>query len=101
MGRRGFALKSSLLKANWDGQTGGQAQVSIGMHAHPKNQICSNSLSIFNQLATELFLAFTYIYCINIAQAHQSEGSILIKDRQLVSNIQIDLMVYFIQFDLI
>ena len=35
---------SSLLKANWDrqadgqadGQAGRQAQVSIGMHAHPK-----------------------------------------------------------------
>ena len=27
---------SSLPKANWNGQTGKRAQVSIGMHAHPK-----------------------------------------------------------------
>jgi hypothetical protein len=31
IGRRGCALMSSLLKANWDRQTGGQAQVSIGI----------------------------------------------------------------------
>jgi hypothetical protein len=34
---------SSLPKANWNGQTGGQAarraQVSIGMHAHPKMKV--------------------------------------------------------------
>jgi hypothetical protein len=40
--RRGCALMSSLHKANWDGQagrrTGGRAQVSIGMHAHPTMQ---------------------------------------------------------------
>jgi hypothetical protein len=27
---------SSLPKANWNGQTGKRAQVSIGMHSHPK-----------------------------------------------------------------
>jgi hypothetical protein len=36
IGRRGCAFMSSLPKANWNGQTGGRAQVSIGMHAHPK-----------------------------------------------------------------
>ena len=38
IGCRGCALMSSLLTANWDRQTGGRAQVSIGMHAHPKTQ---------------------------------------------------------------
>ena len=36
IGRRGCALMSSLLKANWDRRADRQAQVSIGMHAHPK-----------------------------------------------------------------
>ena len=36
IGRRGCTLMSSLSKANWDRQAGGRAQVSIGMHAHPK-----------------------------------------------------------------
>ena len=35
-GHRGCAWKSSLLEANWDRQAGKRAQVSIGMHAHPK-----------------------------------------------------------------
>jgi hypothetical protein len=30
---------SSLLKANWNRQAGGRAQVIIGMHAHPKSEV--------------------------------------------------------------
>ena len=36
IGRRGCALMSSLHKAYWHRQADGRAQVSIGMHAHPK-----------------------------------------------------------------
>ena len=46
IGRKGCASMSSLPKANWVRQTGrragGQAQVSIGMHVHPKIADCTN-----------------------------------------------------------
>jgi hypothetical protein len=55
---------SSLLKANWDrqagGQTGGQAQVSIGMHAHPKKSICKQRM---HKLSQWLKVAYLFIIC--------------------------------------
>jgi hypothetical protein len=56
----------SLLKANWnrqaDRQAGGRAQVSIGMHAHPKitkrYQPPNNSFGHFFFFSTKVLLGF-------------------------------------------
>jgi hypothetical protein len=63
IGRRGCALMSSLHTANWKGQTGrragGRAQVSIGMHAHPKIRGWSESTLILASVEVSLTILKT------------------------------------------
>jgi hypothetical protein len=44
---------SSLSKANWDRQAGGRAQVSIGMHAHPKMFIIKMTSKYLSQISQQ------------------------------------------------
>jgi hypothetical protein len=65
IGRRGCALMLSLPKANWDGQAdrqaGGQAQVSIGMHAHPKIYQAINYKLYASRIVAFSYLPICYV----------------------------------------
>ena len=51
---------SSLHKANWNRRAGGRAQVSIGMHAHPKMN--GNGIMFIRYYG--FAVCFSCIYCI-------------------------------------